>query len=263
MKDTEYALITGASGGLGAEFAKLFAKDGIPLILVARRLEKLMALKDELEHEEGVEVIVIQMDLSEPDVASSLLKKCKDYKVAYLVNNAGYGYNADFLESDFKKQQNLLRLNVATLMETTYLFGNKMKELGHGWILNISSTAALAPGPHMATYFASKSYVLSLSEALHEEFIPYGITVTALLPGPTATDFEKNANMKDSAMFHSLPVSKANKVAYKGYKGLKKGKAVVYAGRVTHWMAFGSRFLPRRWMRKMIGKVNGSSKKEK
>lgn len=259
----EYALITGASGGLGKQFAYLAAKDGYNLVLVARREDKLLALAKEINESFGVEVLPLALDLQKEQFVADLIEKTKDLDIGCLINNAGFGYLADYVESELSHQKELLRLNVEVLMELTHHYGAKMKEKGKGYILNIASTAALSPGPHMSTYFASKSYVLSFSEALHEELRKSGVKVSALCPGPVDTDFEKNANMKDSAMFHSLPVSKPEKIARKGYKGLKKGKAVIYAGPVTHWMAFFSRIFPRKWMRKIIGRSNAKTVKSK
>lgn len=259
----EYALITGASGGIGKQFAYLAAKDGYNLVLVARREDKLLELAKEINETFGVEVLPLPLDLQKEQSVADLMEKTKDLDIECLINNAGFGYLADYAESELSHQKELLRLNVEVLMELTHHYGAKMKEKGKGYILNIASTAALSPGPHMSTYFASKSYVLSFSEALHEELRESGVKVSALCPGPVDTDFEKNANMKDSAMFHSLPVSKPEKIARKGYKGLKKGKAVIYAGPVTHWMAFFSRIFPRKWMRKIIGRSNAKTVKSK
>lgn len=259
----EYALITGASGGLGKEFAYLAAQDGYDLILVARREEKLLELAKDIKERWNVEVLTLAIDLQKEQSVRELIEKTKDLQVECLINNAGFGYLSDYVESDLSHQKELLRLNVEVPMELTHHYGAKMKEAGKGYILNIASTAALSPGPHMSTYFASKSYVLSFSEALHEELRKDGVRVSALCPGPVDTDFEKNANMKDSAMFHSLPVSKPDKIARKGYRGLKKGRAVIYAGPVTHWMAFFSRIFPRSWMRKIIGRSNAKTVKSK
>lgn len=256
----KYALLTGASGGLGYQFAHLLAADGYDLLLVARNQGKLEKLKTEIERQYPIKAEIFVLDLNEEGASQKLFQMTSPYDfISCLINNAGFGYLSDFLDSDLSHQEELLAVNNKVLIELCYLYGQKMKERKEGYILNIASTAALSPGPHMATYFASKSFVLSFSEALHEEVKGQGIKVSCLCPGPTDTGFEKNAQMHNSAMFNSLPVSKPDKIAKKGYKRLKKGKAVTYAGPVTHWMAFFSRIFPRSWMRRIIGSVNNKT----
>ena len=193
-----YTLVTGASGGIGMALAKEFAKHGHDLIIVARTAEKLELLKTELEKEYGIHVEAVAADLSKEAERESLFRytQQKGMEVENLVNNAGFGDSNAFLEAAWVRQKNMVELNILALMHLTHLYGNEMKKKGKGRILNLSSVAAFSAGPYMSIYYASKGFVLSLSEAMFEELKGSGITVTALCPGPTATGFEKNAGMK-------------------------------------------------------------------
>ncbi len=241
---TSSVLITGASTGIGFELAKLFAEDRRNLILVARTLSKLNQLAAELTARCGISVLVIEKDLSTPDAAAEIYAEIKaaGLSVNILVNNAGTGVYGDFSESNLSDQLQALQLNIMTLTSLTHLFLPVIKE-SKGKILNVSSTAAFQPGPLMACYFASKAYVLFFSEALANELKKTGVTVTALCPGPTATNFQsrtKTENIRESDMMMS-----AGNVAKKGYQGLMRGQTVVIPGTINKILVFIIRFLPR------------------
>ena len=258
-----YTLITGASGGIGNELAKEFAKNGHNLILVARRQDKLIRLKDDLKKLYNIDVIIICKDLIPETAAEELYGEVNERNliVDNLVNNAGFGDYAGFLDSNWKKQKEMIDLNITTLMHMTYLFGKDMRIKGYGRILNLSSVAAFSPGPYMSIYYATKGFVLSFSEALVEELKGTGVTVTALCPGPTSTGFETAAEMKNSKMFSVFGAAKAEAVAVKGYKATMKGKAVCYHGMPTILMNIGSRLSPRRYSRNFAKNVNGIPEK--
>lgn len=253
-----YALITGASGGIGKELAKVYAHKKYDLILVARNEKALDSVKSEIEKKYHRDVIVIPMDLTKENAADEIHEALKEMMIypEVLVNNAGFGDKAAFVDSNWNKQENMVKLNILALMKLTYLFGADMKERGHGKILNLSSVAAFSGGPKMSVYYASKAFVLSFSEALNAELKSYGVSVTALCPGPTVTGFENAAGMKQSKMFTLFP-QKPRKVAKAGYKACEKGKAVKYHGPVTRGFNFLSRILPRSVVLKMAQNVNG------
>ena len=250
-------LITGASGGLGLEFAKIFAKNNYDLILVARSSGKLEELKKELESEYSVHTYVCPHDLIQEGSADEVYKFAKDnaLNVDVLVNNAGFGDFGDFISRDWQKQQDMLNLNVLALMRLSYLFAADMKERKHGKILNVASIASFQPGPLMSIYYASKAFVLSFSEALSVELKKSGITVTALCPGPIRTGFEDAAHLSNSGLFKNLKVASAEKVARFGYKKLMKGKVVAIQGFRNRFLVFSTRFAPRSLVRKIVYKI--------
>ena len=253
-----YALITGASGGIGKELAKQFANGGFDLILVARNETALHELKLELEANCGIHVLCLPCDLTSDGAANALLEELQKQaiQVSVLVNNAGFGDSGAFLDADWNKQKNMVRLNILTLMEMTYLFGNEMRKQGYGRILNLSSVAAFSSGPYMSIYYASKAFVLSFSESVHRELAGSGVTVTALCPGPTRTGFEAAAGMgKESKMFRLFPQS-AEQVAKAGYRACMKGKAVRYHSPVTYGYNVLSRLLPRSATRSIAASIN-------
>lgn len=254
-----YALITGASSGLGIEFAELFAKDGHDLILVARNTQKLNEIAQRLKERYSVNAVCFSCDLSNDKQVKNLYDDvCScEYQVDYLVNNAGFGYHKEFLSSDIKTQNDMINLNVSALVNLTYLFGKDMKSRSFGKILNISSLAAFCAGPYMSVYFASKAFVLSFSNALAEEFKGTGVTITALCLGPTATGFEKNAGLKNSKMFKVFKVANAKKVASFGYKKMQKGKACAFYGLQVKTLNVASRLLSRKAGAKFAKGING------
>ena len=254
----DYVLITGASGGIGLHFAEKFAENGYNLILVARNKNKLDSLKQELESNYSVNVNIYALDLTSNNAVQELYDyvKRKSLIVGVLVNNAGFGDRNAFLDSDWQKQKNLIDLNISALVEMTYLFGNDMKKRKQGKIINLSSVAAFSAGPYMSLYYASKSFVLSFSEALSEELKGSGVTVTALCPGPSSTDFEKNANMDQSVMFSQFKTSSAKAVANAGFNAAMKGRAIKYYGVITYLFNIITRCFPRITGRYLAKKMN-------
>ena len=217
-------MITGASFGIGRELARVHAAAGGNLVVVARTEEQLLALKKELEAAYGVQVWVWTKDLTLPGAARELLLNLQEQQIYidYLINNAGMGAVGAFQEIAWAKQEQLLRLNIFVATELCHLFIPLFLARGSGRILNVSSTASLLPGPMQASYFASKAYLSSLSYALSEELKGSPITVTTLLPGPTASEFGTRSGMDKTALFaKTFP---ADQVAKKGYAAMLKGK---------------------------------------
>lgn len=258
-----YTLITGASGGIGKELAELFAKDGHNLILIARNEKKLLGVKKKLETRYGIRVVVIVLDLSKQNAAEKLhaYTTQKQYVVDHLVNNAGFGDWGEFLEADWERQNEMVQVNLFALMRLTYLYGRDMKKQRKGRILNVASVAAFCAGPYMSVYYASKAFVLSFSQAIHEEVKEYGVSVTALCPGPTKTGFETTAQLKNSKMFTLLPVESAKAVAKCGYKAMRKGQPLAYSGLVTKYGNVASRIVSKRIARKFAKQINGKPKR--
>lgn len=254
MKKT--ALITGASGGIGLETAKIFASEGNNLILVARSKDTLERIRIEIEKQYKVEVLIIVKDLtvagSSREIYEEVLKN--GISVNYLVNNAGYGDIGFFAGSDWNKQEGMINLNITALTYLTRLFLPGMISAGEGRILNVASTAAFQPGPTMSVYFATKAYVLHFSEAINNELRDSGITVTVLCPGSTESNFHAVA-IGDVNLVKKRKRASAYKVALAGYRGMMKGKPVVIPGFLNTVMAFAVRFLPREFIVGMVRKV--------
>ena len=242
-----FALITGASNGIGYELARTCAREKYNLILVARRQDKLLELKKDLEKEYTNIIHVITLDLANPTAADQLFDQVKKLNISVdvLVNNAGFGQYGLFTTTDPVEEQEMIRLNIATLTRLTKLYLPEMIARKTGKILNVASTAAFQPGPYMAVYFATKAYVLLFSEALAEELKNTGVTVTALCPGPTATGFRKVAQVTSGRMFKKVSVT-AREVAEYGYQSLMRGKTVAIYGFKNKVMVFAERFLPRK-----------------
>lgn len=227
----ETALITGASAGIGAELARVFARNGHDLVLAARRKDRLEQLAAELRAAHGIEVAVFAADLGAADGASKLHEEVNSagHPIAILVNNAGVLAEAPFLDTELEAHRQIVGLNVSALLELTHRFGRDMRARGHGRILNICSTSAFQPVPKLASYAASKAFVLSLSEALSIENARHGITVTALCPGFTQTEMIQKGNGEHM----SLPLVRVltpQEVAEQGYRALMKGKPVYING---------------------------------
>jgi short-subunit dehydrogenase len=241
------ALITGASGGIGYELAKLFARDGCGLVLVARDRAALEGVAAELTGAHGGPVKFIARDLSLPGTAVEIFDEIEraSLHIDVLVNNAGFGVYGAFTETDVKAELDLLQVNIAALTQLTKLFLKQIRTEDEGRILNVASTAAFQPGPLMAVYYASKAYVLSFSEALANELRGSGVTVSALCPGPTRTGFRRRARMGVSRLF-KRGVMDAATVAAVGYRGLMRGKTVIIPGLRNKLLAFSVRLAPRR-----------------
>jgi len=247
----QVALITGASAGLGAEFARQLARRGTRLVLVARREDRLRALADEVGNAR-----VIAMDLSAHDAAERLVADldAAGDEVELLINNAGFGQIGRFASLDAKRQREMIDLNIGTLTDLCRAIAPRMIERNSGGILNIASTAAFQPGPNMAVYFATKAYVLSFTEALHEELKPQGVHVSALCPGPTRTEFGDVAGFGGNGMFDQVAME-APAVVAAGQAGLASNKAVVVPGFINKIGAASTRFAPRSVVRKIAGAI--------
>jgi uncharacterized protein len=247
MPDRKTALITGASFGIGLEFARIFAREGYNLVLVARSADKLRQLASGLEKAHGSRSLILATDLTEPGASAYVLDQTTraDIQVDVLVNNAGFGQYGMFAENDLEECLRQIQLNVTTLTHLTRLYLPAMIERKSGRILNVASTAAFQPGPLMAVYFATKAYVLSLSEALANELGGSGVTVTCLCPGPTATEFQKRANIAGIRLTR-YGCMDARTVAEDGYRAMMAGKPLVISGFRNWLVAQSVRFSPRR-----------------
>jgi short-subunit dehydrogenase len=247
------ALITGASSGLGWEFAKIHAATGGDLILVARNINQLEKLKTLIQKEHPVQVQLIQKDLSKSDSAEALYREVKSHAwgVDILINNAGFGYYGLFMDASLEKDDEMMQLNMLTLTKLTKLFAADMIQEGKGRIMNVASTAAFQPGPTMAVYYASKAYVLHFSEAISEELKGTGVTVTTLCPGATASGFQAAAAMEDSLLVKGKNLPTSNEVAEYGYKAMMKGQSVAIHGFINYLMALSVRFTPRSFVMKI------------
>lgn len=228
MKKT--ALITGASSGIGRELAHIHAATCGNLVLVARSTQKLNELKIELESKYKIIAAVITKDLTAPNAAQELYDEVKslNIEVDYLINNAGFGGIGKFLERKLEEDVSMIQLNVVALVQLTHLFTNDFVKKGSGKVLNVSSTASLIPGPLQATYYATKAFVTSFSNALSEELRGTGVTVTNLMPGATDTDFGKVSGMDKTKLFDA-PVS-ALQVAQDGYDAMLSGNIDIISG---------------------------------
>ena len=222
------ALITGASSGIGREFARLHARKGGDVIVTARRADELDALKAELEEAHGVTVHTVPLDLGAPDGAAQLhaAVQALGVEVDILINNAGFGGHGRFIERDLAADQAMIDLNVDALVALCHLFGREMAARGRGRILNVSSTAAHMPGPLQATYFATKAFVSSFSQALAEELKADGVTVTALEPGYVHTGFAKAADLEGTGLAKQKGMT-AKATAKIGYDAMRQGKLTV------------------------------------
>jgi len=242
MKTT---LITGASGGIGLEIARLCAKDHNNLLLVARSEDKLFSIKQEIEQQFSVTVNYLAVDLSKPESIQRIENYVEqnNLHIEYLVNNAGFGDFGRFAERGLPKCREMIALNISAVMELTHIFAQKMAVRGSGRILNVASIAALQPVPFMAVYGATKAFVLSFSEAIRNELKKTGVTVTTLLPGPTATNFFNKAEANNVQMFQQCMMS-PQKVALSGYKAMMKGKKRVVPGFPNKCLAFVVKIFP-------------------
>jgi len=254
-------LITGASKGIGKEFAILFAERKCNLVLVARSADQLEELKKALCEEYGVRVHTIVKDLVIPNAVNELFREVKalGLDVDYLVNNAGFGDHGAFVDTQWERYEEMIALNVKVLTHLSHLYTRDWIGRKKGKIVNISSTAAFQPGPMMAVYFATKAYVLHLSEALNQELRKEGITVTTLCPGPTRTHFLEDSGMKAAWLVKNVKVATPRAVAELGFKAMMKGKPVVIHGTMNKVAPFAIRFLPRKWVTRLSAKVMGHS----
>jgi short-subunit dehydrogenase len=237
------ALVTGASGGLGWEFAKLLAADRHDLVLIARSADRLEQNAQDLRQKYRVSVRVIAADLGTEDAAKRIVEEVPRCDV--LVNNAGFASNGRFDELPPGRLHEEMLLDVVTLTELTRAYLPGMRAKRNGRVLNVASTAAFLPGPYMAVYYACKAYVLSFSEAIAEECRGSGVTVTCVCPGATATGFQNRAQVGNTLLMR-LPLANAESVAKAGYRGMLRGDAVVVPGISNKLVAIWPKFTPRR-----------------
>ena len=245
------ALVTGASAGLGVEFARQLSKRGHRLVLAARRKERLEELAKKLGNARAVAI-----DLSKANAALKLMDDltANGETVDLLVNNAGFGLIGQFAELDAKRERQMIDLNAGVLTDLCRAVAPDMIERRSGGIINVASTAAFQPGPKMAVYFATKAFVLSLTEALHEELKPHGIRVSCLCPGPTRTEFGDVAGFGGNGLFDRVAMNAAE-VVETGLKGLDSNHAVVVPGWTNKVVAASTRFAPRPIVRKIAGAI--------
>jgi uncharacterized protein len=245
------ALVTGASAGLGVEFARQLSELGHRLVLAARRRERLDALATELGNARAVAI-----DLSKANSTAKLMAdlEANGETVDLLVNNAGFGLIGRFAELDAKRQRQMIDLNVGVLTDLCRAVAPAMIQRKSGGILNVASTAAFQPGPNMAVYFATKAFVLSFTEALHEELKPHEINVSCLCPGPTRTEFGEVAGFGGNGLFDKTAMDSPD-VVTAGLEGLDKNKAVVIPGVVNKITANSGRFAPRSVVRKIAAAI--------
>jgi uncharacterized protein len=247
MSDRKTALITGASSGIGLELARIFAREGYNLVLVARSVDQLRLLASEVEKAHGTRSLILAVDLAELGAAAYVFDQTGRAQIVVdiLVNNAGFGQYGLFADNDLEECLRQIQLNVTTLTHLTRLYLPGMIGRANGRILNVASTAAFQPGPLMAVYFATKAYVLHLSEALANELKGTGVTVTCLCPGATATEFHKRAKATGMRLL-KMGSMDARTVAEDGYRALMEGKPVVISGFKNWLVAQSVRFSPRR-----------------
>lgn len=251
------AIITGASSGIGRDLAELFARDGYDLLLVARRRDVLESIARSLSDRHRVSCEAFPADLSRRLEREHLAVRLRsvDDRIAALVNNAGIGVHGYFHQTDIERELELIELNIAALTQLTKLVLPGMLERGAGRIMNISSVAAFQPGPLMSVYYASKAYVQSFSEALSEEVSGTGVTVTAVCPGPTITDFQTRAGIHPDAPHVGAPPMTSRDVAEAAYRGVVAGKRVVVTGFRNKIVVFANRILSRQRMTKLVRRV--------
>lgn len=255
--EQQTVLITGASSGIGLALAQLFAAQGYGLVLVARRQDVLEALSDELRLKYQVEARVLVADLCDPQTPRQIVQTLTDQGVVVdvLVNNAGFGLLGPHVKLDEQRQLDMLQVNITALVHLTRLLLPAMLERNRGGVLNVASTAAFQAGPGMAVYYATKAFVLSYTEALHEEHKLSRLHISCLCPGPTATDFVEVAGMQGLGMF-KFGAQSASDVAQTGLRGFEAGRAVVVSGLKNKLLAGLGKLSPRWLTRQVAGFLN-------
>lgn len=256
MKNLRYTLITGASMGIGYELAKLFAKDKHNLILISRNILKLQDVKNELS-KFNIDIKILASDLKNNEDIQDLFNYIEANKlnINILVNNAGIGTFGDFNNIEWKSEEALIDINIKALTKLTKYFLPKVVKEKEGGILNVASTAAFCSGPRMATYYASKAYVLNLTEAIYEEYKAAGIKISCLCPGPVKTSFQDKAGIKKSKSAKKYLMD-AEEVAKICYKEFYKGKVIIIPGFKNKLLVMGNKLMPRSISRKMVLKNN-------
>lgn len=254
MAKSVWAIVTGASSGIGKEFSAIFAEHGVNLIITSRNVNALNSLSYELESVHKVKVLVFATDLAHQENVIKLVEFVSKNKIypEYLINNAGFGDFGYFTDTKWDKEEEMIDLNIKTLTYLTKIYAIQMKEKGHGRIVNVASGAAFQPGPLMAIYFASKAYVLNFSEAIAEELAGTGVTITTLCPGPTESNFWKVANKESEISIIPGRMPSSRVVAEYGYDSMMKGRRIAIQGFVNAFGAFMIRFMPRGFITRLI-----------
>ena len=257
MPGPETVLVTGASSGIGLELARCFAAEGCALALVSRNRPALEKLAAQLQADFRTQTHIFPADLAQPDAPVRVFDHFQQagLPIDILVNNAGFGFKGRFDQIPLQSQLDMLQVNVMALTSLTRLFLPGMIQRGRGGLLNVASTAAFQPGPGMAVYYASKACVLSLTEAIAEELANTGVTVTALCPGPTATNFYVAAGAEASNIFRRLSMSAAQ-VAKIGHQAFRKGRVIAIPGMRNKLGTFAVRLAPRKTVRKVAARIN-------
>lgn len=247
-------LITGASGGIGYELAKLCAQNHDNLVLVARSENKLNDIKINFEQNYQIIVTVLPKDLSQPNAAEQIFNQlaAEKIQVDVLINNAGFGNFGEFVDTSWQREADMIQVNIVALTHLTKLFLKGMVERKEGKIVNVSSIAAFQPGPLMAVYFATKAYILSFSEAIANELEGTGVTVTALCPGPTESGFQLASGMTESRLVKGRKFPTAEAVAKYAYKAIERGEIVAIHG-LLNWITVNLiRFVPRKFVTDIV-----------
>lgn len=259
MANTETVLITGASSGIGRELARCFAADHSRLVLLARNTDALNELAREVKRDYSAEARVIAADLAEPETPECVFAECQaaGLEIDVLVNNAGFGAHGAFACLPLKRQLEMVQVNVDALTQLTWIFVRGMIQRRRGGILNVASTAAFQSGPGMTVYYATKAYVLAFSEGLAEELADTGVTVTALCPGPTRTNFAQAANFRGARLLTKGAMS-VEPVARHGHRAFRRGRIVTISGWRNRLMAFSVRLSPRTLVRKIVRSLNAT-----
>lgn len=257
----QWAVVTGASSGIGRAFAEEFAKDNINIYLAARDKKALLSVAKSLEEKYSVKAQVFAGDLSKQRTVKDMLRDMKSNKIdpTYLINNAGFGDYGEFTETKLDKELNMIDLNISSLTHLSKELSRSMKVAGSGYIVNVASTAAFQPGPYMAVYYATKAYVLHFSEAVNAELEGTGVSVTVLCPGPTKTNFAKAADATKNQVFKGgLPGPED--VAKYGYQAMMKRKPVVIHGFRNKVGAYFARVMPRKFVVNTVKRIQARSR---
>ena len=263
--EKQYALVTGGTSGIGYELAKLLARDQFNLIIVARDESELMRVADEFEETYHIEVITIARDLFDPENAFRLYDEIEDLgvKVEILINDAGQGQYGEFKDTDIRRELDIINLNISSLVVLTKLYLKEMVIRGHGRIMNLSSVASKAPGPWHSVYHGTKAFVQSFTEAIRSEVKDTGVTITALLPGATDTDFFNKADMKDSKVVKEEKLYDPAEVAEDGYRALMEGDDMVVSGFKNKVQVAMSNVTPDSLLADQMKKKQAPSKKKR
>ena len=260
MTKNKTCLITGGAAGLGFEFAKLAAADGFDLILIDIDSEKLNEAKEAIEKSSNQNINIISRDLCKQNVAHKIYEEIKGKNIEMLINNAGFGVFGEFSKTDWQREENMMNLHMITSTHLTKLVIKDMLRLNKGKILNVSSLAAFQPGPLMAIYYASKSFLLSFTEAIAREIRGSGVSISVLCPGPTKTNFQSTVSENTSKNKIAVNMAGVETVASYGYKAFNKGKIVIIPGVMNKLLAFLPRLLPRNTAASIVFKIQRANR---